>query len=218
MTVNTQNVADVPLGPPKYLFLDLETTGLDPEKCAVIEIAAVVTDYKFDAIPGRALNALVRQNVEGLKFEPGALKLHAETGLLLEWIRASESGISGALLTSDDVSSRLLYEVLPPAPKGGAPAAVDRLILAGNNVESFDRRFLQRLAPAVCERLHYRTLNVSSVRELVASALDTTADAIKPRGPGQHRAMVDVQFAIEEMKAARALLQRGRGAIGGAGG
>lgn len=192
-------MTDTVLGPPKYLFLDLETTGLDPITCAVIEIAAVVTDYKFDLIPGKSFTSLVKQHVPDLKFEQVAFKMHIETGLALEWISAAQSGTG--MMPAASVEAALL------ALLGG-----ERLVLAGNNVESFDVRFLQRLAPEFCRKIHYRCLNASSIREIVASALDTTADAIKPRGPGQHRAMVDVTFAIEEMRAARALIQKGRAA------
>jgi oligoribonuclease len=160
------------------VWVDIETTGLDPKTDAILEIACVITDGDLrdrstafsmitDAARDRAFSSM----------HPRVQDMHLASGL---W---------GASLTSkyapDDACAMLAEYISNRIPDGYRPP------LAGSSVH-FDRAFLGEHAPLALERLHYRNLDVSSVREAVLRFWPQVGE---PREPA-HRALADVRASI----------------------
>ena len=161
----------------RLVFLDFETTGLNPVTCEPIEVAAVVTDDAFEELG--AFESLICPP-EDCVWESLAWEMHDRSGLAK---LAEQDGRPPFYVGQD------LYAFLVPFADRGP------LHLAGNSVH-FDRGFLRVDMPRVERLFHHRHLDVSSVRmlgERVTSAPQLGGD--KP-----HRAMADVRRSIAELK------------------
>lgn len=166
----------------RFVWVDLETTGLDPEQGKILEIATIITD-------DTTLEELwVDHQVVGYDYldmksmSPEVVAMHNDSGLFL------------ALLAEDlmpwyGVAERLTRHLMNA---GGA----EKPLLAGNTV-SFDRRWLAKHAPAAEACLHYRNLDVSSIYEmLLRSKWRDRVIEIKESTPKAHRALEDVRHSI----------------------
>ncbi len=179
----------------KLLWLDLETTGLDPNKHTILEVACRLADFERpfetsnDAGPYEAVAYFEdprTRTPEPLDFEndkllsPIVLDMHTKNGL---WDACSRS--TKTLL---EIESELL-EIIPEAQGD------DRPILAGSTI-GFDQSFLRAHMPRLAARLHYRLYDVTSVK-LFCQSLGM------PRFPKAeaHRAMPDVLESIAHAKA-----------------
>lgn len=158
-------------------WVDLETTGLDPIKDRILEIACIITDdsfqetARFEVVTDEALVT------DYCKIDRVVLEMHSKNGL---W---SESLLSLTTVRKTDV---VLAELIAAkAPKSQ---------LAGSSVH-FDREFLRKWLPVSFNQLHYRNLDVSSVTELVKRARPTL-DESRPKSRGMHRAMSDLEDSI----------------------
>jgi oligoribonuclease len=164
-----------------FCFLDVETTGLDPERCALLEVACALTNE--DLVPFASFEQLIPVPLEMLHpthfcWDHAAYQMHRASGLLDELIELSRGHREGETLyefLSDHVGSR-------------------KANLAGNSVH-FDRSFLTRVAPEILSFFTHRHLDVSSLR-LAAEALGL------PRYDGAiaHRAMPDVLSSIAQAR------------------
>ncbi len=163
------------------VWIDLETTGLDPETSVVLEIAVVITD--------KHLNQLAQTS----------LVVHHPTAALVnldEWVQTQHQG-SGLLeevrcstLTLAQAEAAALDLVASYCPPRACP-------LAGSSV-CFDRRFLVRHMPKLDAHLSYRQVDVSSLKELVKRWYPDKALA---NGVGaKHRALPDILESIEELR------------------
>ncbi|MEZ4288433.1 MAG: oligoribonuclease [Polyangiales bacterium] len=173
------------------VWMDLEMTGLDPDKERIIEIAVLITDAQLNIIaegpdlvihqPDDLLNAMDEWNTTH----------HGESGLI-ERVRTSE--------VSEEDAVALVYTFLKMhVPERKAP-------LAGNSVHQ-DRRFLSKYMPDVENWLHYRNIEVSTVKEL-AMRWYPEEHAQRPAKRGNHRAMDDIKESIEELQYYRKALFR----------
>jgi oligoribonuclease len=134
---------------PRFVWLDLEMTGLDPATCAVVEIGIIVTGA--DLVPLDEWASAVWQPEEVLaRMGPFVRDMHTRNGLL-DRVRAST-------LTVEDAERQALALVSRHFAYGEA-------VLAGNSIHH-DRRFLRRYLPAFERFLHYRQLDVSSLKVL----------------------------------------------------
>lgn len=159
----------------RFVFLDLETTGLDPDAGAEpIEVAAVVMDGAFDELD--SFETVICPS-PGAAWDDMAREIHERSGLL-ELLTPSES-----------YPRRRLVEFLAPHHAAGT------LHLAGNSVH-FDRLFLKRYWPEVERLFYHRQLDVSSFR-LVGERV-TGAPGLP--GKPEHRAMADVRRSIAELR------------------
>jgi oligoribonuclease len=166
------------------VWLDLEMTGLDPDRDVIVEIAVIVTDGALEAVHegpdlvlGAPASALERMS-EYVR------TMHERSGLLEE-IRASR-------LTPADAEQAVLEFVKRHVPD---PRTAP---LAGNSVHA-DRAFLRRYMPALDAHLHYRNVDVSTLKEL-ARRWCPQALASAPEKGGAHRALADIRESIGELE------------------
>lgn len=168
----------------KLLWLDLETTGLDPQTCQILEVAACVADMERPFDTRDPYEAVLRPPVKPLDVHPVVLEIHHKNGL---WADCDKS-----TTTLAEVEGRLI------ALTGETPASdrENQTTLAGSCV-SFDLAFINRWMPRLAKYLHYRVYDVSSVI-LFARSMGM------PRPPKveAHRAMADVRESIENARRA----------------
>ena len=175
------------------VWLDLEMTGLDPERDVVVEIATIVTDGALEQVI-EGPDIVIAAPAEALAgMAPVVQEMHTKSGLL-DSIRASKRSVAEA-------EQATLSFLRPHVPEAGlAP-------LAGNSVHA-DRMFLRRFMPALEGYLHYRNVDVSTLKELARRwAPDVLAEA--PTKDGAHRALADIRESIEELRYYRQRLFRG---------
>lgn len=176
-------MTDDPLVQP-LVWVDLEMTGLDPEKDRIVEIAVIVTDGVLARVE-EGPDLVVHQPDEVLaSMDPVVVAMHAESGLT-EAVRTSTLQVAEA-------EAQALAFVTRCVPQArSAP-------LAGNSVHA-DRAFLRRYMPRLEQHLHYRNVDVSTLKELARRwAPDVLAEA--PSKSGGHRALADIRESIEELR------------------
>lgn len=161
----------------RFVFVDFETTGLDEQTCAPIELAVVVTDERLVELG--SVESLIAPR-PGCVWEEAAREMHDRSGLARD---AIDYGIPLVSIVSW-LAERLVDFREPDVS----------LHLAGNSVH-FDRRFLKRYFPAVEALLHHRHLDVSSVRMLAEAAGHPPLTGDKP-----HRAMADVRRSLGDAR------------------
>lgn len=167
----------------RIVWIDCEMTGLSLEHDALVEVAALVTDADL-TILGAGVDVVIRPPEEALAQMPDFVRdMHTSSGLLTEL----ESGIT--LAEAEDRVLAYVREHVPTARK--AP-------LAGNTVY-VDRGFLARDMKALDEHLHYRLVDVSSIKELIRRWFPKIYYN-SPAKQGGHRALADIRESIEELK------------------
>lgn len=165
------------------VWVDCEMTGLDLSADALIEVAALVTDAELNVI-GDGIDVLIKPSAEALEQMGDFVRaMHQNSGLLEELDRG---------LTMEEAEARVLEYVSAQIPEAGkAP-------LAGNTIGT-DRAFLARDMPALESHVHYRNVDVSSVKEL-ARRWYPRVYYQSPAKSGNHRALADIQESIEELR------------------
>jgi oligoribonuclease len=164
--------------------MDLEMTGLDPVKNVIVEIATIVTDDDLNIV-AEGPDLVVHQPEEALALmESVVVEMHTRSGLL-DQIRASTLGL--------DEAGRITLEFIRehvPTPRS--------VPLCGNSI-GMDRRFLDAYLPEIEHHLHYRSVDVSSVKELVRRWYPGLLNS-RGNKQGTHRALDDVRESIAEMR------------------
>jgi oligoribonuclease len=174
-------------------WMDLEMTGLDPDRHVIVEIATVITDDDL-AVVAEGPDIVVRASEEDLAAMDDVVRsMHTRSGLL-DAIRASETDLAQAGHATLDFLRRHIPEA------GTVP-------LCGNSIGT-DRRFLARWLPEIDQYLHYRSIDVSTVKEL-ARRWFPDALAAQPRKVGAHRAMGDIMESVAELAYYRRAIFRG---------
>ena len=165
-------------------WMDLEMTGLDPSVHAIVEIATLVTDDDL-AIVAEGPDLVIHQPPEALAAMPDVVRaMHRDSGLL--------QAIERSTLSLSDASAQTLAFLKAHVPQ---PRTVP---LAGNSIGT-DRRFLAVFMPEIEDWLHYRSVDVSSVKELVRRWYpEVRAD--RPKKLGAHRALDDIRESVEELR------------------
>jgi oligoribonuclease len=167
----------------RLVWIDCEMTGLDLEKDALIEVAALVTDFDLNVL-GDGIDLVVRPPAEALEqMDDFVRNMHTVSGLL----DVLDDGI-----TLEDAEAQVLAYVKEHCPDGSRPP------LAGNTVAT-DRAFLARDMPNLESFLHYRIVDVSSIKEL-SRRWFPRAYYSAPAKTGNHRALADIQESIEELR------------------
>jgi oligoribonuclease len=164
--------------------MDLEMTGLDPTRDVVVEIATLITDDDL-VIIAEGPDLVVHHDDDVLAvMDPFVVTMHTRSGLL-EAIRASTITLEQAR----DATLAFLAEHIAEA--GTVP-------LCGNSI-GMDRRFLAAYLPEIEQWLHYRSIDVSSVKELVRRWYPSVR-AGRPRKAGSHRALDDIRESVNELR------------------
>ncbi len=167
----------------RLVWIDCEMTGLDLGADALIEVAALVTDFDLNVL-GEGVDVIVKPPAEALdQMIPFVREMHESSGLLTEL----EHGVSLA-----DAEEQVLTYLAEQCPSGSRPP------LAGNSVGT-DRAFLARDMTDLDAFLHYRIVDVSSIKEL-ARRWFPRAYYASPAKQGNHRALADIQESIEELR------------------
>jgi len=174
---------------PTFVWLDLEMTGLHVEQCSIVEIGIILTGPDLE--PRAEMERVVWQPDEVLaRMEPFVREMHEKSGLL-ERIRASRTSLA-------DAEREALTLVSEHCPLGSG-------ILAGNSIHT-DRRFLARYMPRLEGWLHYRQLDVSSLK-ILARAWYPDAPKLD-KGEKTHTALDDLRGSLSELRHYRAHLFR----------
>jgi len=173
----------------RIVWIDCEMTGLDLEHDALVEVAVVVTDSELTVL-GDGVDVLVKPPAEALaQMGDFVRNMHTTSGLL-------EALADGTTLA--DAEQQVLDYVRTWVPEPGkAP-------LAGNSVGT-DKTFLDRDMPALVGHLHYRVIDVSSIKELARRWYPRVYFASPPKNGG-HRALADILESIDELRYYRAAL------------
>lgn len=167
----------------RLVWIDCEMTGLDLEADALIEVAALVTDYDLEVL-GEGVDIVVRPPQAALDQMIDFVRdMHVKSGLLDEL----DAGVSLA-----EAEKRVLEYVTEHCPEGSRPP------LAGNSVAT-DRGFLARDMPDLDAALHYRIVDVSSIKELSRRWFPRAYYNAPTKGGG-HRALADIRESIEELR------------------
>ena len=171
----------------RLVWIDCEMTGLSLGTDALIEVAALVTDFELNVL-GDGIDVIVKPPQEALdQMDDFVRNMHVSSGLLEEL----EGG-----LTLADAEQQVLAYIKEQCPSGSRPP------LAGNTVAT-DRAFLARDMADLESFLHYRIVDVSSIKEL-ARRWYPRAYFGAPAKAGNHRALADIQESIEELRYYRA--------------
>jgi oligoribonuclease len=171
----------------RLVWIDCEMTGLDLGADALIEVAALVTDFELNVL-GEGVDVVVKPPQEALdQMDEFVRNMHTVSGLLEEL----DNGV-----TLREAEEQVLAYIREHCPDGSRPP------LAGNTVAT-DRAFLQRDMPELESFLHYRIVDVSSIKEL-ARRWYPRAYFNSPPKTGNHRALADIQESIEELRYYRA--------------
>jgi len=158
-------------------------TGLDLGADALIEVAALVTDFELNVL-GEGIDVIVKPPPEALdQMNDFVSEMHEKSGLTKEL----DSGV-----TLQEAEERVLAYIKEHCPEGSRPP------LAGNTVAT-DRAFLARDMPTLETFLHYRIVDVSSIKEL-SRRWFPRAYFQAPAKRGNHRALADIQESIEELR------------------
>ncbi len=168
--------------PNALVWLDMEMTGLDPERDRIIELAMVITNAQLEVI-AESVAWAVHQSDEALAaMDEWNRKTHGKSGLT-ERVKASA-------LAEAEVEAQALDFLKRHVPTGKSP-------LCGNSICQ-DRRFMARYMPKLEAYFHYRNLDVSTLKELCKRWTPEIAKGVKKGG--KHEALADIYESIEELK------------------
>jgi oligoribonuclease len=167
----------------RLVWIDCEMTGLDLGADALIEVAALVTDFDLNVL-GDGVDLVIKPPAEALDQMGDFVRtMHQKSGLLEE--------LAGGMTLAEAEAAVLAY-IREHCPDGSRPP------LAGNTVAT-DRSFLARDMADLESFLHYRIVDVSSIKEL-SRRWFPRAYFQAPAKRGNHRALADIQESIEELR------------------
>ena len=163
------------------IWIDLEMTGLDPDKDTIIEIATLVTDVNLNVVEEGPVLAIHHSNEVLAAMDEWNTRQHGQSGLTE---RVRQSNIS--LTTAEQRTLAFIQRHVPP----------DTSPVCGNTVGQ-DRRFLYRYMPKLEKYFHYRHIDVSTLKELARRWMPKLPKFDKD---SKHLAMSDIYDSIEELK------------------
>jgi len=167
----------------RLVWIDCEMTGLDLTSDALIEIACIVTDSELNALDD-GIDVLIKPSAEALDgMDDVVREMHTSSGLLAEL----GSGLS--LAEAQDLVLGYVRQHVPESRK---------VPLCGNSIAT-DRGFLARDMPELDNFLHYRMVDVSSIKELARRWYPRVYFA-SPEKHGGHRALADIRESIRELR------------------
>ena len=166
----------------QLVWIDCEMTGLDPDRDGLCEIAVIVTDFDLTPLhPG--LELVINPGAEALEQMNSFVRgMHEKSGLLPR----IEAGVSV------EEAERQVIDYLAQHVTAGR-----RPLVAGNTI-GMDRRFMAKYMPTLEEKLHYRSIDVSTIKELSRQWFPAAFFGA-PAKRGGHRALADIAESIQEL-------------------
>jgi oligoribonuclease len=172
--------------------MDLEMTGLDPARNVIVEIATLVTDDQLEIV-AEGPDLVIHQPDEPLAaMEDVVREMHTRSGLLAAIQDSSVSLADAGAATLDFIKAHV------PAPRS--------VPLCGNSIGT-DRRFLAVHLPEIENYLHYRSIDVSTLKELALRWAPGVLEGA-PKKESTHRALDDIRESVDELRWYRAHLFR----------
>jgi oligoribonuclease len=166
------------------VWMDLEMTGLDPARHVIVEIATIVTDDELQIV-AEGPDLVVHQPPEAMAGMDEVVRvMHTSSGLL--------RAIEASTITLEAAGKATLDFIVEHVPEART------VPLCGNSIGT-DRRFLAIYLPEIEEYLHYRSVDVSTIKELTRRWYPGALDAV-PRKATAHRALDDIRESIEELR------------------
>ncbi len=172
----------MPKDPHALVWIDMEMTGLDPERDRIIEIATIITDTHLNVVAEGPVIAVHQSDAVLDGMDEWNTKTHAETGLV-ERVRTSGHD-------EREAERETLKFIKTHVPKNRSP-------LCGNSICQ-DRRFLARYMPELESWLHYRNLDVSTLKELARRWAPKIYEGVVKQNT--HRALDDIRESIDELR------------------
>src|SRR6478752_4635122 len=164
--------------------MDLEMTGLDPERHVIVEIATLVTDDDLQIV-GEGPDLVVHQGPEAMaEMDDFVRNMHTTSGLLPQ--------IEASTVSLEDAGAQTLAFIREHVPDARS------VPLCGNSIGT-DRRFRSKYLPEIEEYLHYRSVDVSTIKELARRWYPGALSAL-PRKATAHRALDDIRESIDELR------------------
>ncbi|MEN9660353.1 MAG: hypothetical protein RLZZ443_282 [Actinomycetota bacterium] len=165
------------------VWIDCEMTGLNPEVDCLVEVAVVITNSELEVLDA-GLEVVIKPTPEGLaNMNDFVRDMHTKSGLIEQF----DSGLD--LEEAERIVLEYVQRFVPDART--AP-------LAGNSIGT-DRMFLNRYMPNLDQHLHYRNIDVSSIKELSRRWFPRVYFNL-PKKAGDHRALADILESIEELR------------------
>jgi oligoribonuclease len=166
----------------RLVWIDCEMTGLDFVEDALVEVAALVTDFDLNVL-GEGVDLVIKPPAQAVEqMVPFVRDMHTASGLIEEF---------GDGTTLEDAQAQVLAYIRAHCPEGSRPP------LAGNSVGT-DRTFIARDMPELDAHLHYRMVDVSSIKELCRRWYPRIYYAQPGKGLA-HRALADIKESIREL-------------------
>jgi oligoribonuclease len=166
------------------VWMDLEMTGLDPSRHVIVEIATLVTDDQLEIV-AEGPDLVVNPGPEAMKEMDDVVRtMHTKSGLL--------TAIESSTVSLADAGAITLDFIRTHVPEARS------VPLCGNSIGT-DRRFLALHLPEIEEYLHYRSVDVSTVKELARRWYPAAVSAA-PNKAGGHRALDDIRESVAELR------------------
>lgn len=175
----------------RLIWVDMEMTGLDPDRDRILEVALVVTDSQLDTVAEAPVLVVHQPDAVLDAMDDWNKGTHGRSGLI-DRVRAS-------MLDEGEVEARMLAFLAEYVPGRASP-------MCGNSICQ-DRRFMARGMPKLEAYFHYRNLDVSTLKELVRRWKPEVAKGLTKQG--KHEALADIYESIEELKHSREHFIRG---------
>jgi len=161
-----------------FLWIDMEMSGLDVEKCHILEVAAIVTNENFESL----------EEFQAIVYQPDSVLDAMDT-----WCKEThgKSGLTEAVKKGEleaQVEQKLVSLVDRYFP------ATEKLVLCGNSIGQ-DRKFIDKYMPLLAKRLHYRMVDVTSFKEIFR-----TKYSLEYKKANSHRALDDIHESINELR------------------
>lgn len=173
----------------RMIWIDCEMTGLDIFHDELCEVSVVPTDFELNVLD-KGIDLVIKPSEAAVAHMDDFVRaMHTRSGLIDEW----ENGLS-----VQEAERQVIDYVQQFIPQGVKP------LLAGNSVGS-DKKFLDRFMPNLMEHLHYRVIDVSTIKELARRWYPAVYENRPPKNGG-HRAWADIVESLDEFRYYRAAI------------
>jgi oligoribonuclease len=173
-------------------WMDLEMTGLDPDRHVIVEIATLITDDNLELV-AEGPDLVIHQPPEAMALMDDYVReMHTRSGLL--------ALIEGSTISAAEAAAETLTFLRTHIPEAST------VPLCGNSIGT-DRRFLAKWFPEIEDYLHYRSVDVSTIKELT-KRWNPEALTKAPRKARGHRALDDIRESLTELRFYRDVIFR----------